>query len=237
MTTELVYIHGINSGAAERAGLKDHLEDRLVRFGLAGRFNVTVAQWRSLGDFFADLYDLKAHPVRWDEAVEDVAVQIEEVLLNKVDYIRGITDTHAKVENATSWMPTVLFVGHSMGQPILVSALDRIIGRYHDKWRKASLLTLGGPMGNAWARPYLNNMPGHLWSTRPPALQAWEDCYNKEDPVNGGPTYEAFLAARPLEIVVPGHPTPFAPFKEHSSYFDDASVYALVDQLAKALES
>lgn len=230
MTTELVFCHGINNGAAERAGLKEHLEEHLVRFGLAGRFNVTVAQWRSLGDFMGDLFDLKAHQVRWDEAVEDVAVQIEEVL-NKVDYVHGITDTHAKTENATSWMPTVLFVGHSMGEPILVSALDRIIGRYHDKWRKASLLTLGGPMGNAWARPYLNNMPGHLWSTKPEALMAWVDVQNPEDPISGGPSYNAFSAAKHVRIDVAGHPTPFAPFKEHSSYFECKDVYAVAAKL------
>lgn len=225
MTTELVFCHGINTGAAERAGLKDHLEAYLARFGLKDRFNVTVAQWRSLGDFMADLYDLKAHQVRWDEAVEDVSVQIDDLL---------VAGTLAEAVKAPS--KNVLFVGHSMGQPILVSAIDRIIGRHGDRWRKASLLTLGGPMGNGFARPYFTNMAAHLWSTKPVALYDFVDVFNREDPVCGGPAYEAFLSARPVRIDVPGHPTPFAPLKEHSSYFEDPAVYALADEMAKALE-
>lgn len=230
MRNALVFVHGINNSARERAQLRARLVQHLDRFGALDLFGgggggeeprVGVAKWRSLGDFVGDLVDLRQHPVRWEEAVEDVRGEMVESLhLFKAD--------------------AVLFVGHSMGQPLLVEALHRLV---HEPltwkpWQRAALLTMGGPMGNGFARPYFERMDAGLW-TAPPreslGVAEWTDLWNPEDPVCGGPTYRAFLAAQAQRLDYPGHPTPFSPMAEHGSYFESAETYARVRAMVERL--
>ncbi len=215
------FVHGINSGPKERAGMLDRLTAQLKTHGLLEEFSsVHVAQWRSLGNFMADLYDLKIHQVRWDEAVEDVRTAMHLALISD---------------------ERMLVVAHSMGQPLTVAALIKMTEHTTGPapwgpapWERASLLSLGGPMGNPIARPYFQHMPQHAWGVPIPHLTAWEDVYNLDDGVNGGRLYEKFRAAQSHQLDVPGwSPNPLA---EHSAYFQAPLTYALIQALAEQLD-
>lgn len=240
--TTLIFVHGINSSRSERAAMPDRLTALLDKFGVTPLIDaVAVATWRSLGDFMGDLVDLKTHHVRWQDAVDDVVDDIREamefvaenaVLAPPPGTLSGAAS--GTPPGATSSDRDVVFVGHSMGQPLLISALDAIVKAGTPPWRQARILTLGGPMGNLMARPYFVHMNQDLWQHSPGGL-VWHDYYNPEDPVCGGPTYRHFDAATSHRLDFPGHPTPLEPFKEHSSYFDASDVYALVMALAESM--
>lgn len=226
--TALIFVHGINSSRAERAAMPDKLTELLDKFNVTPIVDVVaVATWRSLGDFMGDLVDLKTHRVRWDDAVEDVVDCVHETI--------EALDEDA-LFNKTKFDRRILFVGHSMGQPLLISALDRIVKGGKVPWEQARVLTLGGPMGNPMARPYFLHMDKNLWSRSPGGL-IWHDYYNPEDPVCGGLAYRHFDSAFTHRLDFPGHPTPFNPFSEHSSYFDASEVYALMMALAESMKT
>ncbi len=233
MSNIFLFVHGINNNAQRREQLTDEMVHHLQKFNCLKLFEskdkgfnlVKAVCWRSLGDFFKDLEDLKLHPTRWEEAVSDVANEI-------VDYVKNHS---SELDNKS----TIILVGHSMGQPILVSAMYFIEQQNRLKnilnfGAKLRLITIGGPMGNPLARPYFMQMNQLLWAKKDLIdVDHWLDIWNIEDPINGGWSYTKFLAAESLKIDVPGHPTIFTPLAEHSSYFNSKEFYNQIDVLCK----
>lgn len=219
MKPALVFCHGINVGAAERAGIPAWLEARTMEHGVRDTFrSVTVAAWASSGFFMEDLAALGAH-----SAVRKAAVQ--SVWRHLVATLRE---------------GPALVVAHSMGAPLAVTALTWVA----EKAPRCSLLTVGGPLGNPWARAYLNWVPPSAWHG-PPAqlgLVEWLDVWSPEDPICGGAPfpggpelYRAFPAADPVRMDCPGHPNPLMPLAEHSEYFKVRRFWLLAKFLAERL--
>lgn len=215
-------VHGINSGPAERAKMGARLVSYLTQAGVdPGTFStIAVAEWRSLGSFMGDLIDLKEHPVRWMEAVSDVEAEIHRTLLSD---------------------ERILVVAHSMGQPIAVSALAAMSKTAADMgieslWERCELITLGGPMGNPWARPYFAMMDQSLWATTIPSVSRWDDLHHPGDPICGAFTYEAFRAATAHSVAdTKGTPVIEGVSEEHAMYFACPAVFAAVSAAAGRL--
>ena len=73
MKPALVFVHGINTGPAERAALPAWLERRVTEHGVGGVFrSMHVATWDSAGNFMADLANLGAHAAVRKGAVESI---------------------------------------------------------------------------------------------------------------------------------------------------------------------
>lgn len=231
MANMFLFIHGINNNSQRREQLTEEMKNNLKKFDCLKLFEIPHTHdfeylvkaicWRSLGNFFKDLEDLKVNSTRWDEAVSDVADEI-------INYISQNTNN---LDNKS----TVILVGHSMGQPILVSALyyisqqNRLKAYMQGIKMKLRLITIGGPMGNPLARPYFMQMNQLLWAKKELIdVDTWIDIWNKEDPVNGGLSYTKFLAAESMRIDIPGHPTIFTPLAEHSSYFFSKEFYSTI---------
>lgn len=213
----LVFVHGINSGPAEREAMPARVEAFLSDAGVRDLFGrVQVAAWRSLGDFVGDLEDLGRHVVRREEAVSDVSKAISDACFREAS--AGAYDGRRH---------SAVVVGHSMGQPLAACALRELAkGRPHPV--PVRLLTLGGPLGNGLVRAYFHWVDQNLWGS--PAretlgVECWNDVWNPDDPVCGGPFYRAFLAAQPHRLDLPGHPDPLHLFAEHGSYFTAPLVF------------
>lgn len=211
MKPHVVFVHGINTGPEERNNLQAKMEAALHHFGVHTCFSgVSVAKWRSVGNFVGDLAKI---PFEVDEAISDVMAGLME----------------------PGDVPIVV-VGHSMGQPLAVAALNRLMS--NGKTRNGALLTVGGPMGDLFARPYFIWLPWFLWAKEPihtMGMRQWHDVWNAEDPIPGGPAYKAFPAAKPHKLEVPGHPSVLTPLAEHGSYFGAGMTYSLIRGMAESL--
>jgi hypothetical protein len=215
-----VFCHGINQGPRERANLAERVENVLAKGGVRDCFGgVHVARWRSLGNFVGDLEDLATRPVRRDEALEDVALEIDAVMRAEED-----------LGHEDGLWHSVIVAAHSMGQPFACMAL-RLLAEKRRHPVRVSLLTLGGPLGNGLVRPYFYWVPASQWAAEPALTMdchEWHDVWNPDDPVCGGRLYRSFLAARSHRLDYPGVPGLTNPFAEHSSYFEAPLVFDLL---------
>lgn len=240
----IIFVHGINNGPNERPDIKPRLEAALHRFGVRNLFTlISVAEWRSKGDFALDLLDLCSplQDVRRNEAVRDVALQIGAVI---EELCKRATDA----EPPDTVFPRLLVVGHSMGQVISRMALEELAKRWKDRRRAPipiSLLTLGGPIGNPdmAVQKGLHWVPESCKMNVPPAwhLVEWRDGINREDPIPCLPvfgTHHNIPGTLTFEAPAPGHPTPGNPLAEHGSYFVTPHAFehvnAMVDVLTDA---
>jgi hypothetical protein len=219
MKNHLLFVHGISASKEDRSQMTARVIEYARKYDVQSLFmngNIPLIKamcWRSLGNFMKDLEDLKIHGQRWNEAVEDISEQLSEYMIQKYD--EG---------------DKIVLVGHSMGQPILVSALE-LLQKSGVTWvNESNIVTIGGPMGNPMVRIYFMQMNQRLWADTL-RVKNWYDIWNPEDPICGGSFYERFLAAKDIKINFPGHPTPFSPMKEHSSYFDSKDFYDTIRHL------
>jgi hypothetical protein len=234
MSNLFIFVHGINNGPERRKTLTSEMIKYLQKNKILNLFKndnkedsvnnpywVKTANWNSLGNFMKDLNDLKLNPSHWHQAVKDIVLEIE-----------GHMD-HMYEKNQLNDKSNIVFVGHSMGQPLLISALEFIQNNFSPNYKKyierSKVITIGGPMGNPWARVYFGQMNQRIWAD---ALKVskWIDMWNPEDLVCGSYMYNKFLAAQSVRIDVPGHPTLFTPLKEHSSYFFSNEFYKQIKE-------
>jgi hypothetical protein len=218
MKPALVFVHGINVGPDERAGLVDWLERRATTFGVRDAFGVIhAARWPSRGSFMIDLAELGAHGTTRAAAVGSIVRD-----LSPIFYGGG----------------PVLVVAHSMGQPLAVAALTFTAKRDHGR---VALLTVGGPMGCVAFRPYFNWLPSEVWIAPPQdrlGLREWVDVHSHDDPINGGAEfYRPSPAWRAVEMNAPARFNPLMPLREHGAYFDLARFWALAAEMAARLEA
>lgn len=216
MKPALVFVHGINVGPDERAGLVDWLERCATAFGVRDAFGaIHAACWPSRGVFTWDFLELGGQGTTRKEAVGAIVRDLSPIFYTGVP---------------------VLVVAHSMGQPLSVAALTFTAKRDHGR---VALLTVGGPMGNVFSRAYFNWLPSEVWIAPPQerlGLREWVDVHSPDDPINGrAEFYRPAPAWRAVEMNAPARFNPLMPLREHGAYFDMARFWALAAEMAGRL--
>lgn len=222
-----VFVHGINQSPDDYHSMQQ-VADTLASRASIPFAHVWVGMWKSLGGFMADLAGLSTNLKMRTDAVSDVKTVIQHAW----NTLQGTDDPH------------LLVCGHSMGQVVALMALDDLgCGRAFPV--KTSLLTLGGPVGNAnpVVRAYFVRdvmwRPWGLVPSKPAGVSRWVDMYNPLDPVCHDPVCGSTKPGGSDHVVfrVPGqHPLPIPnPFKLieefHGKYLEAPEVQEKVAEM------
>lgn len=240
----LTFVHGINNGPKERAALPDFVKAYLLKAGMLDMFAVhggsghyvEVADWESIGDFMMDLAALSKKD--WcDSAVRRIGGKIMSV---QDKLLEGY------VSHPGEPLPYHIIVGHSMGQPLCVSAIADLTTQ--DKLALPTfMITLGGPLGNRnpAVKTYLQWATKRISWWNPASslrVRSWHDIYNTDDPIccDSLLNFSRSKGYAPCRGVTkstrfdwPGRPSVSSPLAEHSSYFNGKLLYDTVSELLK----
>jgi hypothetical protein len=242
MRQGLVFVHGINQSAGDLAGMDEHVHDTLARWRVAPLFtNVWPAKWRSTGNFEHDLEVLSRFSSLRDWAVRDVASKIQQA----VDQL----DRDAR-ESGDDQGPSLVVVGHSMGQVLACLALDQL-GQAGLLTMPVGLVTYGGPLGNAnplYDRYLRVGVDGIAWGKtvmpeRPAGVACWVDVFNPLDPICHDPILGSrqYPGSQHEVFRAPDQPDFLLPFqvaeamRYHGRYFDHESAGRPVEQVASRI--